>query len=117
MWTVLLAAEPGSTYNVGSEEAVSIAELAERTARILRAPGVRILGRDDPGWNPGRYAPPRVAFARIWAFADCRPRHGDPPHRPCQWMDPMTQVPPPTVKLSDWLAQWLSITALRMSSC
>jgi dTDP-glucose 4,6-dehydratase len=56
MWTVLLAAEPGSTYNVGSEEAVSIAELAERTARILRAPGVRILGRDDPGWNPGRYA-------------------------------------------------------------
>lgn len=57
MWTVLLAAEPGSTYNVGSEEAVSIAELAERTARILRAPGVRILGRDDPGWNPGRYAP------------------------------------------------------------
>lgn len=62
LWTLLLAGAPGSFCNVGSEEAVSIAELAQRTATILGAPGVEILGRPDPGWNPGRYVP---ATARI----------------------------------------------------
>lgn len=57
MWTLAAAAAPGATYNVGSEEAVSIADLARRTATLLGAPGVEILGRPDPGWNPGRYVP------------------------------------------------------------
>ena len=57
LWTMLLRAPPGAIYNVGSEESVSIAELAERTARLLGAPGVEILGREDPGWNAGRYVP------------------------------------------------------------
>jgi dTDP-glucose 4,6-dehydratase len=54
---MLLNAPAGAIYNVGSEEDVSIAELAERVARLIGAPGVEILGREDPGWNPGRYVP------------------------------------------------------------
>jgi dTDP-glucose 4,6-dehydratase len=54
---MLLSAPAGTIYNVGSEEGVSIAELAERTARLLGAPGFEILGQKDPGWNPGRYVP------------------------------------------------------------
>jgi dTDP-glucose 4,6-dehydratase len=57
LWTILLRAPAGAIYNAGSEESVSIAELAERIARLLGAPGFEILGREDPGWNPGRYAP------------------------------------------------------------
>jgi len=64
LWTILLGAKAGATYNVGSEEAVSIADLARRTAAILGGPGVEILGRPDPGWNPGRYVPSTAAIRR-----------------------------------------------------
>ena len=57
LWAMLLRAPSGAIYNVGSEEDVSIAELATRVAKLLGAPGVEILGREDPGWNPGRYVP------------------------------------------------------------
>lgn len=57
LWTMLLTAQPGATYNVGSEEGISIAELAERTAALLGGPGFDVLGQEDPGWNPGRYVP------------------------------------------------------------
>lgn len=57
MWAVLLRAPAGATYNLGSEQAVSIGELAERTASVLGAAGSLILGRPDQGWNPGRYVP------------------------------------------------------------
>jgi nucleoside-diphosphate-sugar epimerase len=64
MWRLVLSAAPGSAYNVGSEEAVSIADLARRTAQVLGGPGVDILGRPDPGWNPGRYVPDTGAIRR-----------------------------------------------------
>jgi dTDP-glucose 4,6-dehydratase len=57
LWSILIAAPAGSVYNCGSEEAVSIATLAERVATVLNGPGFEILGRPDPGWNPGRYVP------------------------------------------------------------
>lgn len=57
LWTLLLRGRTGAAYNVGSEEAVSIADLACRTAALLGAPDVEILGRPDPGWNAGRYVP------------------------------------------------------------
>jgi UDP-glucuronate decarboxylase len=57
LWTILLRAPGGETYNVGSEEGVSIAELAARTAAIFGDAGVEILGKEDAGWNPGRYVP------------------------------------------------------------
>ena len=57
LWLALLRAPRGATYNMGSEEAVSIADLARRTAAVLGGPGVEIAGREDAGWNPGRYVP------------------------------------------------------------
>ena len=56
LWALLLRAAPGAVYNVGSEEAVSIADLAARTA-VLLGGAHQVLGRPDPGWNPGRYVP------------------------------------------------------------
>ncbi len=64
LWTLLITGKPGMVCNMGSEEAVSIAELARRTAALLGGPGVEILGKPDPGWNPGRYVP---STARIRA--------------------------------------------------
>ncbi|NOU02707.1 MAG: NAD-dependent epimerase/dehydratase family protein [Novosphingobium sp.] len=57
LWAILLRAPVGSTYNVGSEEAVSIGELADRIATQLNDGRFEILGKPDPGWNPGRYVP------------------------------------------------------------
>ncbi len=57
LWAILLRGPAGSVYNVGSEEAVSIADLAIRVASVLGAPGAEILGKPDAGWNPGRYVP------------------------------------------------------------
>ncbi|MFM9937482.1 MAG: NAD-dependent epimerase/dehydratase family protein [Novosphingobium sp.] len=57
MWAVLLRAPAGATYNLGSEQAVSIGELAERAARLLGSGQFEILGKLDAGWNPGRYVP------------------------------------------------------------
>ncbi|WP_338240453.1 NAD-dependent epimerase/dehydratase family protein [Aurantiacibacter hainanensis] len=64
LWTMLARAGAGSAYNCGSEEAVSVADLAHRTARILGNPGVDVLGAPDAGWNPGRYVPSTAAIAR-----------------------------------------------------
>ncbi|WP_425229443.1 NAD-dependent epimerase/dehydratase family protein [Sphingomonas sp.] len=64
LWAILLRAEAGSVYNVGSEEAVSIAELAARVDRVLGGAGHEVLGRADVGWNPGRYVPATAAIRR-----------------------------------------------------
>lgn len=69
LWTLLLDGRPGETYNLGSEEAVSIADLARRTATLLGGPGVEILGRPDPGWNPGRYVPSTAKLRRDLGLA------------------------------------------------
>jgi len=57
LWTMLLRAPCGATYNVGSEQGVTIADLAERSSRLLGDGGFEILGKEDDGWNPGRYVP------------------------------------------------------------
>jgi UDP-glucuronate decarboxylase len=64
LWTMLLRAPDNATYNVGSEAGVSIAELAERTAGLLGDAGFEILGKADPGWNPGRYVPSTVKIRK-----------------------------------------------------
>ncbi len=64
LWTMLADAPAGSAYNCGSEEAVSIADLARLTADVLGGPGVDVLGQPDPGWNPGRYVPSTAAIRR-----------------------------------------------------
>lgn len=57
LWTMLLRADRGMTYNVGSEDAVSVADLARKVSTVLGGGEVEILGKPDQGWNPGRYVP------------------------------------------------------------
>jgi len=54
---MLVRGQPGKAYNVGSNETVSIAELAERTARLIGNGEFQVLNAGDAGWNPGRYVP------------------------------------------------------------
>lgn len=62
LWAMLLRAPAGATYNLGSEEAISIGDLAARTASLLGGNGHVILGQPDLGWNPGRYVPSSAKF-------------------------------------------------------
>jgi nucleoside-diphosphate-sugar epimerase len=57
LWKILLRADSGSVYNVGSEDAVSIAGLAAKVSTVLGGEGFEILSKPDAGWNPGRYVP------------------------------------------------------------
>ena len=45
-------------------QAIMRKDLARLTARVLGAPEVEILGRPDPGWNPGRYVPSTALIRR-----------------------------------------------------
>jgi len=62
LWVMLARGPAGRAFNLGSEEVVSIRELAERVAAVLGSAGHEVLGRPDVGWNPGRYAPDMSAF-------------------------------------------------------
>ena len=54
---ILTHGTPGAAYNVGSQEAISIADLASLTSKVLGNSGYEVLGLTDSGWNPGRYVP------------------------------------------------------------
>lgn len=54
LWTMLVAGEPARPYNVGSERAVSIADLARMVAAGLP---VEIAQPPQPGRLPDRYVP------------------------------------------------------------
>jgi len=54
---MLVKADAGECYNVGSPNSISIAELAYLTNDILDGSGVNIIGSADNGWNSGRYVP------------------------------------------------------------
>ena len=54
---ILTTGRAGTAYNVGSQEAISIADLAKLTSTLLGNSGYEVLGLQDSGWNPGRYVP------------------------------------------------------------
>ena len=56
LWTVLVRGRNGRAYNVGSDEAVSVAELARRCA-ALSGSTVEIARAPDEGVLPARYVP------------------------------------------------------------
>jgi dTDP-glucose 4,6-dehydratase len=58
LWTILLRGQPARPYNVGSDEEVNIAELAELVLRNA-APGtsIEIAQSPKPGVPPARYVP------------------------------------------------------------
>jgi dTDP-glucose 4,6-dehydratase len=57
LWTMLASGRPGRAYNVGSEEAVSIAELARLVARLFGVEARIDGGPRDPSLPPERYVP------------------------------------------------------------
>ena len=61
LWTLLARGESGRAYNVGSEEAVTIRELADAVAHAARSVGrspiVSIAREADPSALPTRYVP------------------------------------------------------------
>lgn len=58
LWLILLRGEPLRPYNVGSGEAVSIADLARRVASVFEpAPSVTIAREPRPGKPAERYVP------------------------------------------------------------
>lgn len=56
LWTILLRAQPCRPYNVGSEESLSIADLARKVADSFHTE-VRIARAATPGQPPQRYVP------------------------------------------------------------
>jgi dTDP-glucose 4,6-dehydratase len=58
LWTILLRGESGRAYNVGSEEEISIRDLAETVAATI-CPGatVEVAGKPDPSRPPEWYVP------------------------------------------------------------
>lgn len=58
LWTMLVTAPPNRTYNVGSNESVSIAELARLTVATLNPElAIQIDGTPIPGVPPATYVP------------------------------------------------------------
>jgi nucleoside-diphosphate-sugar epimerase len=58
LWTILVRGQAGRPYNVGSEEDLSIADLATRVANVLR-PGIQVTIAEAPNLDdrPARYVP------------------------------------------------------------
>ena len=61
LWTILFRGQSGRAYNVGSEDAISIADLAREVADAGgNRTGVEILGKPVPKSLPARYVPSTV---------------------------------------------------------
>jgi nucleoside-diphosphate-sugar epimerase len=64
LWTILFRGTNEKAYNVGSEDAVSIAELAKEVTGVMNPSlEIKILQQQDPGRLPSRYIP-STALAR-----------------------------------------------------
>jgi dTDP-glucose 4,6-dehydratase len=64
LWHMLVRAAPGAVYNVGSEESISIRDLAQRTSALLGDGTFEVLDAPDGGWNLGRYVPDTALIRR-----------------------------------------------------
>lgn len=68
--TLLTTASQQAAYNIGSDRAVSIAELAQTVAQLVGKNGYQVLGHDDTGWNAGRYVPDTSLIRREFALSE-----------------------------------------------
>ncbi|SIO55201.1 dTDP-glucose 4,6-dehydratase [Singulisphaera sp. GP187] len=84
LWSILLRGVPGRPYNVGSEAALSIGEVARRIAESL---GLRwtVAREPDPGVLPARYVP-STARARDELGLDIMIPFDDAIARTVQWL-------------------------------
>jgi nucleoside-diphosphate-sugar epimerase len=77
LWTILFKGSPGGIYNVGSEDVLSIAELAQLVANCLsNPPEVHIIGKRAPDTPPDRYVPStqkaqKELGIRTWINLEC----------------------------------------------
>lgn len=64
LWHLLVRGTAGKAYNVGSDEGISIRDLAATVVGVIGGPGYEILGLEDKGWNLGRYVPDTSLIGR-----------------------------------------------------
>ena len=58
LFRILFEGQAGKAYNVGSDQAISIRELAETVRKVLRTENrIAICGQPSPGKRPERYVP------------------------------------------------------------
>ena len=57
LWALLLRGKPGRAYNVGSEQPISLLQLAEAISGGLGGPAIEVRRRSVPGAAPERYVP------------------------------------------------------------
>jgi nucleoside-diphosphate-sugar epimerase len=58
LWSILLQGKSGEAYNVGAEESISIAELAQRVCRVVRSVSrIRVRGCPALGATSEHYVP------------------------------------------------------------
>ena len=57
LWTILFRGVPSRAYNIGSDEELSIADLAMKVNQLLGGSGVEIASPDVPCLKPSRYVP------------------------------------------------------------
>lgn len=59
IWLLRMLASQESLppINVGSDEAISIRELAKKVSKLLGTGEYEVMARPDAGWNPGIYVP------------------------------------------------------------
>jgi len=64
LWTLLIKGVPGRTYNVGSDQAIGILDLARIVERVCGVKGgISVASKPAAGVNPKRYVP-SIARAR-----------------------------------------------------
>lgn len=72
LWAVLLRGEPGRAYNVGSDEPVTILDLAQRIIGVVgQSLSIEIAREPEPGALPDRYLPD---ITRLETELGVRPR-------------------------------------------
>ncbi|MBP0133175.1 MAG: NAD-dependent epimerase/dehydratase family protein [Nitrosospira sp.] len=64
LWHLLVRGRPSTPYNVGSDESISIKDLAELTSKVLGTGECKVLEANDAGWNLGRYVPDTNLISR-----------------------------------------------------
>jgi len=75
VWLLTLLTRPNqaTAYNVGSEQAISIAALANKVSEVIGGQGIAILGTNDKGWNPGPYVPDTSLIREEFGLAEKTP--------------------------------------------
>jgi nucleoside-diphosphate-sugar epimerase len=85
LWTILLRGPAGVAYNVGGDEAITIADLAKRVNLIAGSDReVKVLTPRDPQKSPDRYIPD-IGKAELELGLKCRINLEDAILRTIQW--------------------------------